>query len=145
VVIFELFRAVKLCLLENKGKKLLDRTHGAYPPACDTSQEERHDDSKHCRKEEDVDHSRGDEGNESKQGIEMEKDLHPFDIILSGKASHKEKIEKKSKEEKLSEDPDGLYSPVLFRSFFFQCSISPGRSFLGLFLWQFGGIGALRV
>ena len=50
----------------------------------------------------------------------MEKDLNPIDIILSGKACHEEEIEKKSKEEKLSEDPDGLYGPVLFRSFFFQ-------------------------
>jgi hypothetical protein len=34
----------------------------------------------------------------------MEKDLHPFDIILSWEPGHEEKIEKKTKKDDLSEN-----------------------------------------
>ncbi len=115
MVVFELFWPVEFRPLEEEGKELLDRSHRADPSACHTAQDERHQDSKDSGEEKDRNHPRGNKGHECEKRVEMEKYFHPFDIILSRKAGHEEKIEKKAKKDDLCEDPQDLNDPVFFR------------------------------
>lgn len=70
---------------------------------------------------------RCDDGRQSDQGIEMEKDLHIFYIVFSRKMSSQKEIEKKNEEQGLAYDPEYPDSPVFFRSFFLQFSVSPDQ------------------
>ena len=74
----------------------------------------------------------------------MEKNLDPADVVTLGKVCVQQKVEKEAEKEDLGQDPEVLNEPVLFRFFFFQCSVSPNRRLPALSVGRFPENAALR-
>ncbi len=111
----------------------MDGAERTHPSACKASENKGQYD-RNSRKHKRRKHSsRCDKSCQSDQGIEMEKNLHISNIILSREMGLHQEPKKKNKKQGLAYDPECLYGSVFFRSFFFQFSASPGQLLRDLF------------
>ena len=75
----------------------------------------------------------------------MKKSFYVRNVIFSGEMGFEKENEEKSEKKDLCENPGFLQEAILFRSFFFQFLISPGRYGQFPVRWPAANKGALRV